>query len=365
MVPAPDQAEIGNAPLHGKSPSNLQEYGLGANVIPHRLNPPSGWPTISEHALPGFRSTATSANARVDNPDGQTMLTASLLTAPDQPCLDARRAKELSRKWGGTSPVWLDPGIACEFALPARPDDFEEVRSEFDMSRIDLNIQPGIGRRKKLLVADMDSTIIEQECIDELAVEAGVGKEVAAITARAMNGEIDFTDALRSRVRLMKGLPVGMIETVWNRRITITPGAATLVATMKCNGAQSVLISGGFTEFTGRLASKLGFDGHHANVLHADDGKLAGTVQEPPLGKSAKREILLKLLRNFELDSDAAIAVGDGSNDIEMLGMAGMGVAFRAKPTVNEATDIRIRHGDLTALLYLQGYARAEFVHRP
>ena len=290
------------------------------------------------------------------------MLTVSLLTNPESPCLDGQEPDELARMWKGTPPEWLAPGIACEFKVPARPEGFNDAREKLDASGIDLNIQSASDRRKRMLVADMDSTIIEQECIDELAAEAGVGPEVAAITERAMNGEIDFTGALRHRVRLMKGLPHGVVETVWRRRITLTPGAATLVATMKRNGARSVLISGGFTEFTGRLAHRLGFDDHHSNVLNVKNGKLAGSVREPPLGKEAKREILLDLLRKSGLPPESAIAVGDGSNDIEMLAIAGTGVAFRAKPAVKEATDIHIRHCDLTGLLYLQGYTRAEFV---
>ena len=290
------------------------------------------------------------------------MLTISLLTDPEKPCPEGLGADGLARRWGGTAPVWLAPGIACEFNVSARPEGFDDAREKLDALGIDLNIQTSDCRRKRLLVADMDSTIIEQECIDELAAEAGLGPKVAAITERAMNGEIDFPSALRHRVRLMKGLPHAVVETVWRRRITLTPGSATLVATMKHNGARSVLISGGFTEFTGRLAERLGFDDHHSNVLHVKRGKLTGTVKEPPLGKAAKKEILLDLLRESGLSPDAAIAVGDGSNDIEMLGIAGTGVAFRAKPAVREATDIHIRHCDLTGLLYLQGYSRAEFV---
>ena len=289
------------------------------------------------------------------------MLTVSLLTNPEDPCLEGQDPEGLARKWGGTSPEWLAPGTACQFTVPARPEGFDDARERLDDLGIDLNVQTSAGRRKRLLVADMDSTIIEQECIDELAAEAGFGMEVAAITERAMNGEIDFPSALRHRVRLMKGLPHGVVDAVWRQRITLTPGAATLVATMKRNGARSVLISGGFTEFTGRLAERLGFDDHHSNVLHVKKGKLTGTVREPPLGKTAKREILLDLLRKSGLQPEAVIAVGDGSNDIEMLGIAGTGVAFRAKPAVKEATDIHVRHCDLTGLLYLQGYTRAEF----
>ena len=289
------------------------------------------------------------------------MLTVSLLSDPGRPGLGQQLVEEVSRNWNGTAPVWLARDTACEFIVAARPADFNDVRTELDASGIDLNILPVSGRRKKLLVADMDSTIIEQECLDELADEAGIGETVKEITAQAMNGEINFSEALRKRVSLLKGKSHGMVETVWRRRITCTPGADALVATMKLHGARAVLISGGFTDFTGRVASLLGFDEHFANVLHVEDGLLAGTVQEPPLGRSAKKEILLRVLQRLGQHADTVVAVGDGSNDIEMLGLAGLGVAFRAKPAVNRTTDIQVRHCDLTGLLYLQGFARTEF----
>ncbi len=289
------------------------------------------------------------------------MLTVSLLSDPGRPALDQRLAERVSRHWNGTPPVWLAQGIACEFTVTARPVDFSDVRTELDASGIDLNILPVSGRRKKLLVADMDSTIIEQECLDELAAESGIGETVKKITAQAMNGEINFSEALRMRVSLLAGKPHGLVESVWRQRITCTPGADALVATMKQHGAHAVLISGGFTEFTRRVAALLGFDEHYANVLQVEDGLLAGTVQEPPLGRSAKKEILSKVLRRLDRHSDTVVAVGDGSNDIEMLGFAGLGVAFRAKPAVNRTADIQVRHCDLTGLLYLQGFARTEF----
>ena len=289
------------------------------------------------------------------------MLTVSLLSDPTSPRLYDSRPVDLSMRWSGSRPLWLSSGTACEFSITVWPPDFESARKEFDQIGVDLNIVPSAGRRKKLLVADMDSTIIEQECIDELADEAGVGERVAGITARAMNGEIDFKEALRERVSLLEGLPESVIETVWHRRISLTPGAEALVATMKRRGARAILISGGFTGFTGRVASRLGFDEHYANRLRIKDGRLTGIVEEPPLGKEAKREILSRILSDSNLSSSEAIAVGDGSNDIDMLSLAGVGVAFRAKPAVNRASSVRIRHCDLTGLLFIQGLSQSDF----
>jgi phosphoserine phosphatase len=227
---------------------------------------------------------------------------------------------------------------------------------------VDLVVQPAAGRKKQLLIADMDSTMIQQECIDELADEAGVGTHVAGITARAMNGELDFEAALRERVGLLKGLSESVIAEVIRDRITLMPGGRELLATMKANGAYAALVSGGFTTFTGAIAGVLGFDENRANTLQIAAGKLTGEVAEPILGKAAKVQALEEISARLGLTPEQAIAVGDGANDLGMLGLAGAGVALHAKPSVAAQCDIRINHGDLTALLYLQGYTREEFV---
>ena len=208
----------------------------------------------------------------------------------------------------------------------------------------------------------MDSTMIQQECIDALAVEAGVGAQVADITARAMNGELDFEDALRERVGLLRGLPESVIATVIRDRISLMPGGRALVATMRAHGAYAALVSGGFTAFTTQIAAMLGFDEHRANLLLVQDEKLTGLVAEPILGRVAKVQALQEIAARLSITPQEAMAVGDGANDLGMLGLAGAGVALHAKPVVAAECDLRINHGDLTALLYLQGYARAEFV---
>ncbi|HMJ28665.1 MAG TPA: phosphoserine phosphatase SerB, partial [Xanthobacteraceae bacterium] len=217
-------------------------------------------------------------------------------------------------------------------------------------------------RRKKLLLADMDSTMIEQECIDELADYAGLKAHVARITERAMRGEIEFEPALRERVALLKGLPVSVVDEVLQKRITPTPGGRELVATMRAHGAYTCLISGGFTLFTGAVARMLGFQEHRANELIVQDGKLTGEVKEPILGRAAKLATLIELRESFDLDDIDTLAVGDGANDLDMIQVAGLGVACHAKPAVAAAAAARIDHGDLTALLYAQGYRRDEFV---
>ncbi|MES2665427.1 MAG: phosphoserine phosphatase SerB [Pseudomonadota bacterium] len=289
------------------------------------------------------------------------MFTATLLTNPDRPVLDRVTVESLRNAWGGGDAVWLDPGVAAEFAVHAVPANLWDVWAGLQAIGIDLAVQPTANRRKRLLIADMDSTMIQQECIDELADEAGVGPYVADITARAMNGELDFDAALRERVGLLKGLAQATIATVIRDRITLMPGGAVLLATMKANGAHAALVSGGFTAFTGAIAATLGFDEHRANVLHMAGGKLTGTVAEPILGKAAKVAALQEISARLGLTPQDAIAVGDGANDLGMLGLAGAGVALHAKPSVAAQCDIRINHGDLTALLYLQGYTREEF----
>ena len=289
------------------------------------------------------------------------MHVATLLTDPARPVLDRMTVESLRNAWGGGEAVWLDPAVAAEFSLAGVPANRWEVWQALQALGVDLVVQPAEGRRKRLLLADMDSTMIRQECIDELADEAGVGAHVAAITARAMNGEIEFEAALRERVALLGGLPEAVIARVIADRITMMPGGAVLVATMKAQGGHAVLVSGGFTSFTGPVAARLGFDEHRANTLVVDRGVLTGQVAEPILGRAAKVQALQEIAARLGLTPADVLAVGDGANDLGMLGLAGTGVALHAKPSVAAQCDIRINHGDLTALLYLQGYAREEF----
>ena len=289
------------------------------------------------------------------------MFTATLLTDPNTPKLDRTTVESLRNAWGGGDATWLNPAIAAEFQLPAIPANRWEAWEGLQALGIDLVVQPTENRRKKLLLADMDSTMIQQECIDELADEAGVGAHVAGITARAMNGELDFNEALRERVALLKGLPEEVIEQVFTNRITLMPGGPALLATMKANDARAALVSGGFTEFTRRIAAQLGFDENRANVLHIENGQLTGTVAEPILGREAKVQALKEISAQMGITPADAIAVGDGANDLGMLGLAGAGVALHAKPSVAAQCDIRINHGDLTALLYIQGYSAHDF----
>ena len=290
------------------------------------------------------------------------MFIATLLTAPDRPILDRATVESVRNAWGGGDAVWLDPGVAAEFPLEVMPANRWEVWDGLQSLNVDLVVQRAEGRKKRLLLADMDSTMIQQECIDELADEAGVGAVVADITARAMNGELDFEGALRERVGLVKGLPMAVIDRVIRDRITLMPGGPELLATMKANGAYAALVSGGFTAFTARIAAVLGFDENRANTLLTDGDTLSGQVAEPILGRQAKVDALHDITARLGIGLDEAMAVGDGANDLGMLKLAGAGVALHAKPVVAAECDIRINHGDLTALLYVQGYAREDFV---
>ena len=289
------------------------------------------------------------------------MFIVSLLTNPASPALDRATVESLRNAWGGGDARWLDPGIAAEFAVETMPVNRWQVWESLQTLRVDLVLQPAKGRKKRLLIADMDSTMIQQECIDELANEAGVGAHVAGITARAMNGELDFEDALRERVGLLRGLSESVITTVIRDRITLMPGGRQLVATMRANGAYAALVSGGFTAFTAQIATTLGFDENRANLLLVQNGKLTGKVADPILGRAAKVQALEEISARLGITPQDAIAVGDGANDLGMLGLAGAGVALHAKPVVAAECDIRINHGDLTALLFLQGYGRGEF----
>ena len=257
---------------------------------------------------------------------------------------------------------WLKPAIAYERLFAGdRERAADAVRTAFAGEAIDINVLAAEGRRKRLLVADMDSTLIRQECIDELAAHIGVGEKVAAITERAMRGEIEFEPALRERVALLAGLPESVVADVLAARIELMPGGRTLVATMRAHGAKTLLISGGFTVFAGPIAERIGFDTFRANRLLADAGRFTGKVAEPILGREAKEAALRQTCATMEIGTEAALAVGDGANDAAMIRAAGLGVAFHAKPVLRTAADAAVDHCDLTALLYLQGYADSEF----
>ncbi|WP_299728575.1 phosphoserine phosphatase SerB [uncultured Tateyamaria sp.] len=290
------------------------------------------------------------------------MYVCTLLTDPAKPTLDPALVDSLRNAWGGGDAQWLAPDEAAAFSLATVPDNRWDVWGDLQTLGVDLVILPFEGRRKKMLLADMDSTMIQQECIDELADVAGVGDRVKDITARAMNGELDFEAAIRERVGLLQGLPETVISEVLASRITYMPGGATLLATMKANGAYAALVSGGFTAFTAAVARTLGFDENRANTLMVEDGVLTGQVGMPILGQQAKVDALAQITGRLGLADAEVLAVGDGANDLGMLHRAGMGVALHAKPSVAAQCDVRVNFGDLTALLYLQGYARSEFV---
>lgn len=290
------------------------------------------------------------------------MFTATLIAAPG--ALEPALVDNLRNAWGGGDAIWLAPDEAAEFSLPHVPENRWQVWDELQKMRVDLVVQPAEGRRRKMLLADMDSTMIEQECIDELAEVAGVGAHVREITARAMNGELDFEGALLERVALLEGLDEAVIGEVLRDRITYMPGGATLVATMRAQGAYCALVSGGFTAFTQAVAAHLGFDEHRANTLLAEGGRLVGDVARPILAGAAKVQALEEISTRLGISEADVIAVGDGANDLGMLGRAGAGVALHAKPSVAAECNIRINNGDLTALLYVQGYGREEF-HGP
>jgi phosphoserine phosphatase len=288
-----------------------------------------------------------------------------LIANPVRPTLDesaVRHAADMLCASGAAvgAPVWLAPGIACELPFDGQS---RSMAAEIALPGLDAIVMPTVGRQKRLLVADMESTMIENEMLDELADFLGLRQTIAAITARAMNGELDFAAALNERVALLKDLPVSKLDDA-AKRIRYMPGGATLVATMKKNGATCALVSGGFTYFTAIVRQALGFDFDAANILKHDGRTLAGTVELPILGKEAKLATLDRLCVERGLGIADALCVGDGANDLPMLKAAGLGVAFHAKPIVAAEVAARVTHGDLTALLYLQGYRRSDFVEK-
>jgi len=293
-------------------------------------------------------------------------LVATLICNPANPALDSTivdGARAVLPSPGTAQ--WLFDEVAVDIPFEGS-QDIKAIEARLRQARgdlpIDIVVQPAGLRRKKLFLADMDSTMIGQECIDELADFAGLKTHVAAITERAMRGEIEFEPALRERVALLRDLPVGVVDEVLGKRITLTPGARELVATMRANGAWTCLISGGFTLFTNAIAARIGFQENRANQLTVRNGKLTGDVADPILGRAAKLATLIELRESFDLDDIETLVTGDGANDLGMIEAAGLGVAYHAKPAVAAAAAARIDHGDLTALLYAQGYRREAFV---
>jgi len=298
---------------------------------------------------------------------------ATLISNPAAPSLDAVAIERARRALpAAQAPIWLDPGVAADIPFTGSGENTQatdqraladRVGAALAGAPVDVVLQGAAGRRKQLFLADMDSTMIGQECIDEFADFVGMKQQVAAITERAMRGEIEFAPALRERVALLKGLPASIADKVIDERISLTPGARTLVATLRKNGTYTCLVTGGFTLFTRRVAAMIGFDENRANMLIVDAaGRLTGEVAEPIFGREAKLATLIELTRRLGIAAEATLVAGDGANDIAMIEAAGLGVAYRAKPKVAKAAAARIDYGDLTALLYAQGYRRGEFV---
>lgn len=290
----------------------------------------------------------------------------TLIANPLQAKLEGSLLKEITADLEAqqctiTRTVWLRDDIACDLYISATTPP--QKPACLTPHAIDWAVQSASSpRQKKLLISDMDSTIIMQECIDELAGAIGIGEHVAQITERAMNGELDFAQALKERVGLLKGLPEATLQEVFQHRITLMPGAQTLVRTMRAHGAHTMLVSGGFTFFTSRIRNACGFDEDEANILHMADGALTGTVAEPILDKHAKLAALQRGCAAHGLTLQDAVAVGDGANDLPMIQAAGLGVGYHGKKIVQDAAQVAINHNDLTALLYLQGYTYAMFV---
>ncbi len=296
---------------------------------------------------------------------------ATLIAHPGAPLPDGVERLAAQSLPGVGDPAWLDPGLALDIPFTGSRD-FDgrmmaevlrvAIREACGGAAVDVVVQQAAGRRKRLLLADMDSTMIGQECIDELADFIGQRARVAAITERAMRGEIEFAPALRERVAVLAGLPAVVVDEVIAQRITLTPGGPTLVRTMRHHGAYTCLVSGGFTVFTAKVAALIGFDENRGNrLVVGDDGRFAGAVAEPVLGRDAKLETLKELRKKLGIARNDTLVVGDGANDLAMIAEAGLGVAFHAKPLVAQSAAAFIEHCDLTALLFAQGYRRDEF----
>jgi len=287
----------------------------------------------------------------------------SIIANPAAPVIDQAFRDRLHKAFPESEITELAEGVAYDVTLEtADEDDMMSAALAREDLLVDINLVPAQHRRKKLLIADMDSTIIEQECIDEIADFAGKRTEIADITERAMRGELDFEAALKERVAMLQGLPETVLAETFEKKITFTPGARTLVQTMNAQGGVTALVSGGFTYFTRRIAEAAGFQINQANELLIADGRLTGGVAKPILGRAAKQDALLRIAGEHDIALEETLAAGDGANDLSMLGRAGLGVAFHAKPAVAEAADAHIDYGDLTALLYLQGIPRSEFI---
>lgn len=284
-----------------------------------------------------------------------------LIANPADPVLDAKLVAAIQHETGGEI-NWLHQRVACEIIAPTAADPVPMARALLTGKPVDVALVPASNRRKKVLVADMDSTMIDQECIDEIADAVGIKAEVAAITQRAMNGELDFAEALRTRVGLIKGLERRVVEEIRRERITLAAGGRVLVQTMKTHGAYCSMVSGGFTFFADYYGKRIGFDEAIANVLDFDGDRLSGTVPDPIVDKTTKLTRLQTLAKEHAFDISDTMAVGDGANDLDMIKAAGLGVALHAKPFVAAQATVQIDHGDLTALLYLQGYEEDDFV---